>query len=80
MAEARMHMCGEMIPKRGKLKFPARITLGVLEMLASEDNHALEMVPYPYAIMDWRGFLEIIFTIDEPLDHKGNINVMFKLL
>ena len=68
------------MPKRGKPKFPVRITLDVLDMLASEDDHALFMVPYPYVNMDSRGCLEIFFTLDEPPDERGNINVMFKLL
>ena len=49
-------------------------------MLASEDEHALDMVPYPYVGMDWRGWTEIYFTLDEPPDEICNINVMFKLL
>ena len=47
-----MHMWGEMIPKRGKPEFPVRITLDVIEMLANEDDHALDMVPYPYTDMN----------------------------
>ena len=68
------------MPKRGKHKFPARITSYVLEMLASQDDHALDMVPYPYASMDWRACPKIFFMADEPPDDRGNINVMFELL
>ena len=75
-----MGMWGGMIPKRVKPEFPARITSYVLEMLASEDNHALGLIPYPYADIDWRGCPKIFFTSYEPPDERGNINVMFKLL
>ena len=63
-----MHMWGEMMTKREELEFLALITSYVLEMLANEDDHALDMVPYTYVDMDWRGFLEIFFTLDEPPD------------
>jgi hypothetical protein len=36
-----------------------------------------DLVQYPYAGMDWRGFVNIHFTKDEPPDDKGNIIVMF---
>ena len=75
-----MRMWGEMSPKRGKPELPVSITLDALEMLAREDDHALDMVPYPYVGMDWRGCPEIFFTPDEPPHERGNINVMFKLL
>ena len=54
--------------KREEPEFLAMITSYVLEMLANEDDHALDMVPYPYVDMDWRGLLEIFFTLDEPPD------------
>ena len=70
MDEVCMRMWGDMIPKSGKPKFPSRITLDVLEMLVSEDDHTLEMVPYPYDDMDWRGCTNILFTPDEPPDER----------
>ena len=66
--------------KREEPEFLAMITSYVLEMLASEDDHALDMVPYPYVAMDWRGCLEIFFTPHEPPNERCNINVMINLL
>ena len=80
MTKVHLGMWGKMMPKRGGPEFPTRITLDVLYMLSSEDSHALNMVPYPYVGMDWRGFPEIFFIADEPSDDRGNINAMFKLL
>ena len=50
----------------------------MLEILANEDDHALDMLPYPYVGLDQRGSPEILFTLDVPTDERGNINVMFK--
>ena len=75
-----MHMWEEMMPKTGKPKSLARITSYVLDILASEDVHALDMVPYPYSNMGQRGCPYIFFTPDELPNEKGNINAMFKLL
>ena len=52
MSEVRMHIWGKMMTKREEPEFLAMITSYVLEMLASEDDHALDMVPYPYVDMD----------------------------
>ena len=68
------------MPKRGELEFPSRITAYLMEMLDIEDDHALEIVPYPYVSLRWRGCPKILFTLDEPSAERGNINVMFKLL
>ena len=51
----------------------------MLEMLANEDDHALDMLPYPYVNLNLRGFPNTFFTLDEPPNERGNINVMFKL-
>ena len=80
MTEVCMCMWGDMIPKRGQDEFPTMITSYLLEMMASEDDHALEMASYPYASMDWRGCPYIIYTEYDLLDDRSNINVMFKLL
>jgi hypothetical protein len=73
MTEVRMHMWGKMIPKRGMPYFPARISKEALQLLSSEEDHVFMMVSCPYVGMDWQGFLNILFTMDEPLDDQGNI-------
>ena len=74
MIEARMHMWGQMMPKRGETMFPARISHDALELLASVDElHPLTMVPCPYDGLDWQGCAKILFTDDEPPDDRGNI-------
>ena len=81
MLEARMHMWGQMMPKRGETMFPASISHDALDLLASVDElHPFIMVPYPYAGLDWRGCTNILFTWDESLDVRGNIIVFFKLI
>ena len=52
MTEAHMHMWGQMFPKRGHLMFLARITYETMDLLASEDEHSLDMVTCPYARLD----------------------------
>jgi hypothetical protein len=55
-----MHMWRKLIPKRGQYDFP--IFLGsreVYDILASEENHVLDIVKYLYVGMDWRGFPNI---------------------
>ena len=54
MTEVRMHMWGEMMPKRGQLEYPARISPVALQLLACEDDHMFIMVLCPYAGMDQR--------------------------
>ena len=75
-----MYMWWETMPKRGHSDFPTRITPKVLEMLSNEDDHALDIVSYPYVGLEWRVWHVITFTQDEPLNERGNISVMFKLL
>ena len=54
MFEARMHMWGQMMPKRGETVFQARILHDALELLASVDKlYPFIMVPCPYARLDW---------------------------
>ena len=69
-----------MIPKRGKPDFLARITADVIKMLGSEDPPTLDMVPYPYAKLDWRKCPNILFTQDEPANDRGKFNIMFELI
>jgi len=58
--------------------FQARISHDALDLLASVDGmHPFIMVPCPYAISDWRGCANILFTYDEPLDDRGNITILF---
>lgn len=68
------------MPKRGELEFFARISHDALELLASVDDHAFVLVPYPYAGLDWRGCSNILFTNDEPPDDRDNISVFFKFI
>ena len=78
MFEARMHMWGQMMLKRGDTLFPARISHDSLDLLASVERlHPFILVPCPYAGLDWRGCLNILFTADEPLDDGGNFTVLF---
>jgi len=58
MLDACMHMWGQLIPKKGQLDFPIfAFGRDVCDLLASRDNLVLDIVQYPYAGMDWRGFL-----------------------
>ena len=76
-----MHMWGKMMPKKGETMFPATISHDALEFLTSVDElHPFIMVPCPYAILDWRGFCNILFTSNELLDDRGNITVLFKFI
>ena len=78
MLEARMHMWGKMMPKKGETMFPARISHDALELLSNVDElHRFIMVPCPYARLDWRGCANILFTDDEPPDDRGNITIFF---
>ena len=52
----------------------------MLELLVSEEDHTLDLVPYRYAGLDWRGCHNIFFTQNQPLDDRVDINIMFKLL
>ena len=73
-----MHMWGQMIPKRGDTLFPSRISHDSLHLLASVDGlHPFIMIPYPYAGLDWQGCPNILFTLDELPDDKGNITFLF---
>ena len=81
MFEARMHMWGKMMPKRGETMFPTRISHDALELLASVDEmHPFIMVSCPYDGLDWRGCANILFTNDEPPDDRGNITFLFKFI
>jgi hypothetical protein len=80
MTHVRKHMWGEMIPKRGQPVFLTRISTDALELLASEVDHMFVMVSCPYTRLDWRGCMNILFTPDEPLDARGNVSVLFKLI
>ena len=68
------------MPKREETRFPARISDDALELLASIDENPFIMVPCPYAGLDWRGCANILFTIDESPDDRGNITVLFKFI
>ena len=81
MFEARMHMWGQMMPKRGKTVFPVRILHDALELLASVDElHSFIMVLCPYTGLDWQGCANILFTDDELRDDRGIITLLFKFI
>jgi hypothetical protein len=78
MLDVHMHMWGQLFPKRGQLEFPyTSISRDVCDFLAREDNLVLDIVQYPYAMDGLRGCPNIIFTIVEPPNERGNIIIMF---
>ena len=78
MFKARMHMWGQMMPKRGDTMFPPRISHDALDLLASFHGlYPVIMVSCSYVRLDWRGCPNILFTYDEPPDDRGNITVLF---
>ena len=68
------------MPKRGKSEFSTRISHDALELLTSVDEHPFVLVPCPYVSLDWRGYANILFIDDEPLDDRGNITIFFKFI
>ena len=46
-----------------------------LALLGSAEDHMFIMVTCPYAGLDWRGCPSILFTLDEPLNDRGDISV-----
>ena len=80
MLHLRMEMSGQMMPKKGKFDFFARISHDALEFLSSVDDHSFVLVPCPYAGWDWRGCANILFTEDEMPYERGNISVLFKFI
>lgn len=73
-------MLGQMMPKRDLPEYLARISAKALVLLTSEDDHAFVALNFPYVGIDWRQCPNILFTAAEPLNDKGNINVLFKLI
>jgi hypothetical protein len=62
----------------GQLKFPiSPVSRDVCDLLASEDNHVLDIVQYLYVGMDWRQCPNIGFIVAEPPKERGNIIIMF---
>jgi len=76
----RMCMWGDMIPKRGQAECLARIAPDALELLGSAADHMFAMVLCSYVGLDWRGCPNILFTVDEPPNDRGNIRFLFKLI
>ena len=68
------------MPKRGETEFSAKISHDALDLLANVDEHPFVMVPCPYAILDWRGCANILFTDDELPDDRDNIIVLSKCI
>jgi hypothetical protein len=77
MNQVWMHMWGEMMPKRGQLKFSSRISTNTLGIPASEENHMFIMVMYHYVGLDWRGCLNILFTPSKTTNPRDNITIFF---
>ena len=73
-------MWGKMMFKRGNLDFPVRITTDVINMLGFENPPRLDMLPYPYVDLDWRGCLDILFTQDDPTYDRGKFSIMLQLV
>jgi hypothetical protein len=48
------------------MEFPTRIFTDALGLLASEVDHMSVMVSCTYVWLDWKGCMNILFTIDEP--------------
>jgi hypothetical protein len=59
----RMHMWGDMIPKRGQVESPAKIAPNALGLLGNVVDHMFVIVLCLYAGLDWRGCLNILLTI-----------------
>jgi hypothetical protein len=73
-----LRMWEQLLPKRGILNWPCTsVNREVHEFLAGKDNTVLDVVQYPYVVMDLRGCPNIPFTIVEPLYKRGNIIIMF---
>ena len=68
------------MPKRGLPQYLTKIFAEALVLLASEDDHAFVTLAFPYAGIDWRQCPNILFTMAEPPDDRGNISVFFKLI
>lgn len=54
MNDVQIHMWGELMPKRGQLEYPTKISAKELGLLASEDDNMFVLVLCPYVRMDWR--------------------------
>jgi hypothetical protein len=55
MFVAHTYMWGNFMPKRGQTEFPVTLVgKEVFDLLSHEDNHDLDIVEYPYAMIDWR--------------------------
>jgi hypothetical protein len=72
-----MHRWGDIIPQRGQAEFSVRIVPDALGLLGSVADHMFIMVSCPYMGLDWQGYLNILFTANEPPDDRGNISVFF---
>jgi len=73
-------MWGHMIPKRGLLEYPTKISLEAFTLLVSEDDHVFVTLAFLYARIDWRGCPNILFIEAEPPDDRGNLSVFLKLM
>jgi hypothetical protein len=76
----RMRMWGEMMSKRGQEEFLAMIASNALGILGNVEDHMFLMVSYPCASLDWQGCTNLLFKTNEPLDDRGNISFLFKLI
>lgn len=80
ITKAQMRMWGKMMPKRGLLNYSARISVEALILLANEDDHAFVVLEFLYVGIDWRQCPNILFIVDELLDYRGKISVLFKII
>ena len=71
--DARMHMWGKLLPKRGQSEWScSAVGKEVCDLLALDDDpDVLDLVLYPYIGMDWIGCAKIQFIEDERPDDKG---------
>ena len=54
ITEVRIHMWGEMMPKRGLPEYSTKMATEALVLLVSEDDHAFVALEFSYIGVDWR--------------------------
>lgn len=54
MTKVKIHMWGDMIPKRGISEYLARISIEALGILANDDDYMFDLMTCLYVGMDWR--------------------------
>ena len=78
-----MHVCtcgGKLFPKLDQSEWPCSpFGKEIRDILVRVDDLVLEVLLYSYVGMDWRGCVNIHFTVEEPTDDRGNIIFIFSL-